>query len=382
MEDAFLKDTFYRTVDQFIQLVGAKGVSESDIFFRVSRCAIGTDIDYSEVRRILGGITSFAAWYTAWKASADRFAALAAEAEAHGHRITAGEHWLRAALLAHFAQLFTRPEDPRRREGQAARVRWYRQAAPLLDPPVEPVAIPFGSHAIPGYLRLPAGITAPVPVVLMIPGANSVKEELHNWGAAILKRGMATLAFDGPGQGELSVRNGGMPCRLETVHETIGAVIDYALTRSEIDRERIGLLGQSTGGNMALGAAAREHRLRALASLAGGYDFRGKRGPNAPVDVREEACDLYGLEGFGELEAYLARAGSLAGRIGEIRCPILLIGGGMDKLVSRDELETIRTEARVPVDLLWFDDANHSVCNRNLEMAGPMADWLADRLLR
>lgn len=377
-------DQFYRTVDTFIRLLGAEQVSRTELFFRLSRAAIGAQLDHSELQRIVARISSFHAWYDAWRDAAERFRLLGEAAEAAGHRTSAGEHLLRAALLYHFAQLFTRPEDARRREGQAQRVALYRRAAPHLSPAVALVRVPCGrAHcgvdSLPGYLRLPAG-KGPHPLAIQVPGANSVKEELHHWGSALLARGIAVLAIDGPGQGELSVKNGGAPLRLERFPAVVSSVFDWLATQTDVDASRIALWGQSTGGNLALLAAAEEPRVRALVTLSGGYDFRRKSSPSAPVDVREEARDLYGMATFSELRGYIRAHGSLDGKLGRIRCPILLVHGGQDPLVEREEVELIRREAGGTVDVHEYPDGGHSLCNRNMDMVPAMADWLAATL--
>ena len=315
LTDKPLTDPYYANIDRIIRAEGAAKVAETERIFRIARCANGAGIDYSDVRRVIADITSLAAWYDAWQQCADRYAKLASEADAKGRGITAGGHWFRAALLYHYAQLFTRPEDPRRRQGQTLRVEYYLRACPMLQPPVEPVAIPFGSIKLPGYLRLPERLSGRVPVVIMVPGANSVKEELHHWAEWIIKRGVATMTVDGPGQGAMSVANGGVPCDLLRYHEAVTAMINYVGTRPELNVTRVALLGQSTGGNLVLGAAGHEHRAKALVSLGGGFDFRGKTSVTTPLDVKEEARDLYGLPSFKALEEYIAKNGSLAGVI-------------------------------------------------------------------
>ena len=40
------------------------------------------------------------------------------------------------------------------------------------------------------------------PLVVLIPGLDSTKEEFFHWEDVFLRRGMATLSMDGPGQGE------------------------------------------------------------------------------------------------------------------------------------------------------------------------------------
>ena len=52
-----------------------------------------------------------------------------------------------------------------------------------------------------GNLRRPAGADRP-PLVLLIPGLDSTKEEFFRLEELFLARGMATLSIDGPGQGE------------------------------------------------------------------------------------------------------------------------------------------------------------------------------------
>jgi 2,6-dihydroxypseudooxynicotine hydrolase len=380
LADKPLSDPYYANIDRIIREEGAAKVAETERIFRIARCANGAGIDYSDVRRVIADITSLAAWYDAWQKCADRYAKLAAEAETKERRITAGGHWFRAALLYHYAQLFTRPEDPRRRQGQKLRVEYYVRACPMLQPPVEPVSIPFGALKLPGYLRLPEQRGGRVPVVIMIPGANSVKEELHHWAEWIVKRGVATMAVDGPGQGAMSVANGGVPCDLRRYHEAVSAMIDYVGTRPELDVARVALLGQSTGGNLVLGAAGHEHRAKAVVSLGGGFDFRGKTSATTPLDVKEEARDLYGLPSFKALEDYIAKNGSLAGILGKIRCPILLIHSGQDFLVPQGEIDAIKREVTAPCESLYYDDMGHSITGRNTEMSPAMADWVVEKL--
>lgn len=380
MNDEILSENFYNTVDMFIQLLGAEQVSKTDLFFRISRAANGSFVDYSEIQRVLARIKSFYGWYDAWKISADHFAEIAADAETAGHRVTAGENYLRAGLLYHFAQLFTRPEDPNRSKGQERRVFYYRKACPYLTPPIEPVAIPFEGYQLPGYLRLPMGVKLP-PIVVMISGANSVKEELHHWGQKFIDRGIATLAFDGPGQGECSVRNGGVPLRLETFHKAASAVIDFLENRRDLDAKRLVCWGQSTGGHLAMRAAAHDPTIKIAVSLGGGYDFRMEIKSTTPADVWEEARELYGFPSFIEAEAYVKQYGSMKGIIDHVRCPLLIVHGARDNIVAMEEIENLQKEAKGSTATHLYEDGNHSVCNRNIEMSAAMADWVVDQLV-
>ena len=52
-----------------------------------------------------------------------------------------------------------------------------------------------------GVLRAPRS-AGPHPVVILVPGLDSAKEELRPTEQMFLDRGLATFAVDGPGQGE------------------------------------------------------------------------------------------------------------------------------------------------------------------------------------
>ena len=96
---------------------------------------------------------------------------------------------------------------------------------------------------MPGYVRRPVGVDRP-PVVVLIAGLDSTKEEFHTFTALFLRRGVATLAFDGPGQGELEFD---LPIEAE-FEKPLGAVLDWLSTRSDLDSSRVAAAGVSLGG--------------------------------------------------------------------------------------------------------------------------------------
>jgi len=72
------------------------------------------------------------------------------------------------------------------------------------------------------------------------------------------ERGISCLVVDTPGTGE-PLRLRGVPSRPDYEVPT-RAIVDYLETRSDVDKDRIGLLGISLGGYYAPRGAAFEHR--------------------------------------------------------------------------------------------------------------------------
>src|SRR5207248_8766871 len=107
------------------------------------------------------------------------------------------------------------------------------------------------------------------PLAILLRGLDACKEELHAWSNAFVRRGMATLALDGPGQGEAAFT---LPVRpdWETV---IGAVLDALAGRPDVDAGRVGVVGQSLGAYYAARAASGEPRLKACIANCGPFDF-------------------------------------------------------------------------------------------------------------
>ena len=84
-----------------------------------------------------------------------------------------------------------------------------------------------------------------------------------------LARGMATLVFEGPGQGEAQYD---FPIRGD-YEVPVKAVLDYIETRRDLDAARIGMWGVSLGGYYAPRAAAFDKRIKACIALGGPFEF-------------------------------------------------------------------------------------------------------------
>src|SRR5919202_4951810 len=155
-------------------------------------------VDPNDFARVTAPLERWEEWLPAWVANGDRHAGLAREAEALGRTLTAGEAWVHAALSYHFAKFVWMVDMALYRDASDRAVAALREAHRLLDPAARRVEVPFERATLFGNLRGDRS----APLVLLLPGLDSTKEEFFTWENVFLRRGMATFSLDGPGQGE------------------------------------------------------------------------------------------------------------------------------------------------------------------------------------
>ena len=201
-------------------------------------------------------------WYAAWTALAEREVIAAQTSLAGGHATSAAWAFLRASNYFRNAYIF-HLEAPLPREVLSAYRRHreaFRLAAPHLPGSPTSMEIPFEGGAMPGYF-CSAG-AGRRPLVVVVGGYDSTAEECYLWNAAAaVARGYHVVLFDGPGQGELLIERG-VPFRPDW-HVAISAVIDAVRGRDDIDSSRTAVIGESWGGFLVPGAAARDPRIAA-----------------------------------------------------------------------------------------------------------------------
>jgi uncharacterized protein len=139
-----------------------------------------------------------------------------------------------------------------------------------------------------GTLSLPPG-KGPFPAVLLISGSGPQDRDETLFehkpflvlSDALVRAGIATLRFDDRGTG----KSGSSQVGLTTLDlaEDVRAELAYLVTRPEIDRRSVGLIGHSEGGTIAPIVAATSTTPKFLVLLAGtgvpGFDVLHTQGP-------------------------------------------------------------------------------------------------------
>lgn len=138
------------------------------------------------------------------------------------------------------------------------------------------VYIPNEGRMIPATVCLPVGApNAVYPAVVMLHGTGSNREEAGN-GYKMLapymaERGIASIRFDFAGQGDS--KSDYIEYSWTSGASDANACAAFLSNLKNIDSKRIGIMGWSQGGSVAILAAARNPAFKALLTWAGALDM-------------------------------------------------------------------------------------------------------------
>ncbi len=333
---------------------------------------VAQGVDMSDFQRTVARVRSWSEWCREWGVTAREYERLAERAEREGRRLTAAQAWQRAGLCWHFGKFVFMEDLEQLRDASERTAGCYERGLWALEPPGERVLIPYAGIEMAAIFRKPAAAGRP-PVVLMIPGLDSVKEELQTTADWFLGRGVATLAVDGPGQGETEFLRD-----IEPAYERpAAAAIDWLERRGDVDAGRLGVYGVSLGGYYAVRVAACEPRVKATIELAGTYSLADNWGNRSALS-RATFQKRSGAGDDGEAKER-AKAIDMSGLSPKIKTPLLILHGRLDPIAPFAGAEKLAAETPGATFAI-FDDGNHGMTNRVFESRALMSDWMVEKL--
>jgi len=326
----------------------------------------------ADLDRVLGRVSSLDSWVNQWEGLGREREQRGHELLARGERAEAAECYVQASAAYNFAQYVMFLDIARKRSLHQSCVRAYAAAAPMLDPPAEPFEVLFRRQPMRGYLRMPRG-ARPAPVVVIINGTNAVKEELHWWSGALLERGIATIAFDGPGMGQTFHR-----MSMVAEPRPVGtAILDEIERRPELDPRAVGLMGMSLGGYIAIRMAAHDRRVRAVACVSPPYSADIYWNVTL-ASMRGELAALYEMD-EREMGRSIDRI-TLAHVLERLRCPLLVSGGGHDLITPGEEAWRIFRDARSEREIVYYPRGAHDCFNVLGDLRPRVVRWFGARI--
>lgn len=365
---------------------------------------------YETACRIVDG--DFQSFTDAWGVTAKRVEAIGRDCLSKGHLVSARDAFLRATTYWGATTMYATPADPLHRSSYERERACFREAAKLFDPQIEVVKIPYeNGRTIPAYF-VPGGPKGEKrPTLLVMGGGDSALEELYGVApAGAQRRGYNALMFEVPGQRAMYFDYPNLFFRPDA-EVPIRYVVDYALTRPEVDPKAIALSGASLGGYFAPRAAAYEKRLAAVITLPLFRDIQEMfiellgldptkpypRDLESRIDMSQSFVRLFALSDFRARFGYANRTYAewldymhefrLAGLERDITCPLLILAGESEFDPVRMEKEKIewkkamnhpKSQARVVTAAEGGE--GHSLVNNLLLKNQIEMDWLDDVL--
>ncbi|MGP0074228.1 MAG: alpha/beta hydrolase family protein [Bryobacteraceae bacterium] len=287
---------------------------------RLSATVYTSDADQLEVAQRLKPF-NLASWVEEWTRVAERNEKLAEKFASEGFKVTANDYYSRASNFYREACWPMPVTAPRMLPLYKKMRETFDKAWQQTKPPFERVQVNYEGQLLDGYFRKPNGPAGKkFPTLIAFQGADTMAEATILNGGAYISRGMAYLALDFPGQGgALRLKDLHLPPDTERIAK---AMIDYLVTRPDVDANRIGMQGISMGGYGTPRAASGEPRIAAALMSSGSSDL-GRDLFDYYPPIQERVRWIIGARDLADARKKLAEY-TLEGRANRIECPMLI----------------------------------------------------------
>ncbi len=327
-----------------------------------------------------------------WATMADKLCSLAAEDEARGRLLSAGEKYNRAATYYITCERLQAHGAPEREALYQRFLDTFQRGFTLSSENCERVEIPYEGTHLAGLYTRAEGVTGPAPLLVQVNGLDSTKEMKYRVGlpAWLAKRGVSSLVIDQPGTGE-ALRLQGLPARYDSEHWA-SRVVDWLQTRPEVDPARIGLEGVSLGGYYCPRAVAFEPRFACGVVWGANHDWRDvqkrRLANEGNLPVPHYWAHVRWVWGAKDMDEFLTIAENvhLDGILDRIKVPFLVTHGEKDsqiplKWAQRTYEQLVNSPKR---ELKIFTEreggVQHSSFDNSINAGHYIADWISETL--
>ncbi|MYM22678.1 prolyl oligopeptidase family serine peptidase [Duganella sp. FT135W] len=332
------------------------------------------------------------AFRATWVSMADKLCELAAEDEAKGRLISAGDKYGRAATYYLTAERL-------QAHGSEGRMALYQRFQEVFNKGIklagencERIEIPYGDSHISGLLVRAEGVTGRAPLLVQVNGLDSTKEMKYRVGLPrwLAQRGVSSLIIDQPGTGEALRLQG-----LTAVYNSelwASKVVDWLEQRDDVDAKRIGLEGVSLGGYYCPRAVAFEPRFACGVVWGANHDWRDvqkkrlqKEGSFPVPHYWEHVRWVWGAKDMDDFMK-IAENVHLDGVVDKIKVPFLVTHGEKDSQIplhwaQRTYDQLVNSPQR---ELKIFTEreggVQHSSFDNSANAGAYIADWVAETL--
>jgi dienelactone hydrolase len=291
---------------------------------------------------------------------------------------------MRAGNYYYSAERFI-PPGPEKMDMYRKALRCYHAAMERLHPEIERVEVPYENASLPAYFVKGRG-SGRRPTVVLFDGMDNAKEmSVIFAGLDFAKRGINTLAIDGPGQAEA--------LRLRNIHsrhdyEVPGtAAYEYVAARPEVDAKRVAVMGYSFGGYQAPRIAAFEKRYAAAVAFGAMHwsihEWVAGNKARLAVDPRTSSTSIFQFRWVvGAPDNETAKMFTLEGVAQDIECAFLVLHGENDRIVPLAAAQTLYERVgskRKHIKIFTAQEGGAEHCQVDHRQLG--VDYIGDWLL-
>lgn len=353
--------------------------------------------DAGEVFEVMGQMKSADEkdWALAWGGMAERLKRNAARSESNGKKVSASSAYLRAASYYRFALAsFSDVNDPIMEEYTKESISCYRKYLELSGYPGEVIEIPYEDTVLSGYFYRSPVAGKKAPLMILIPGRDTLGEDTVWVYDEALKRGIHCIVVEGPGQGA-ALRLKKIPFRKDW-EKVVSPIVDYAAKVPCVDMDRIALMGLSFGGYLVPRAAAFEKRIKLCIANPGNISWGKSIGSalemarKMPKALRPGMVDglvrdyawKHGVENsidavIKELQRY-----DNSDILDKLTCKVLVMDASAD--INPGEAKKFYDAIGCPKEYMLFDDETmgqtHTQMGCYASASERLFDWIADNL--
>ena len=156
--------------------------------------------DVGEMLTVVASITDgeAASWVGEWRTLAERTESIADTASKAGHKVSARNAYLRAAVYYAASSVFvdgTENAGTQLGELFAAHRKCFDLHVGLLDPPAIPISVPYERSDLPGYLLIPAADGVARPTLILNNGSDGAHTFLWPGWVSRAWTGATTWSF-------------------------------------------------------------------------------------------------------------------------------------------------------------------------------------------
>lgn len=237
-----------------------------------------------------------------------------------------------------------------------------------------------------GDLLIPSSpYKPPFPAICYLHGFPGDQDKISGIGLNLVKRGYVYLCFDFRGHRESVSPNFKGPFSFKGEITDCRNAINYLTELAFVDKNRIGLYGESMGGGVAICFAAEDNRVKAVAVRAPVFDTElmfnhpmfeiavnsleyflpgevvGLNYPNLLSLLRDEAKEYNPIK-----------------LVHKISKPLLIVAGVQDELIPLEGVKALYEKAKEPKELIVLDaDHNLTLPSIRKRVLKTVVDWLS-----